>query len=84
MFWKNWKIMSKTDSAGWCWRAFILGPFWYLTKGMCKKGLWLLAVCVVSAGAAIPFVLVYCGARGKSDWYEYKLKESCKINLDEL
>ena len=74
--------MNKTG--GWQWSAFILGPFWYLSKGMITKSMWLLALCLLTCLCAIPFVWIYCGARGRGDLYNYKLKEKSKIDLKEL
>lgn len=76
--------MSKDETSGWDWSAFILGPFWYLTNGMTSKGIWLLVLCVGTLLSAAPFVWIYCGARGKGDLYECKLKQKSKINLDHL
>ena len=75
--------MDKKTS-GWQWSAFILGPFWYLSKGMKVKGIWLLVLCLVTFLCALPFVLIYCGAKGKGDFYDYRLKGKSKINSDEL
>jgi hypothetical protein len=76
--------MSGSETHGWLWISFLLGPFWYLSKGMVAKGIWLLVLCVFTLMAAAPFVWIYCGARGKGDWYDYRLKESSRINLNEL
>ena len=75
-------VESKT--AGWNWIAFILGPFWYFSKGMHVKGFWLVVILFLSCLLAAPFVWVYCGARGQGDWYDYRLKEKSKIDLDEI
>ena len=76
--------MSRRETGGWIWSAFFFGPFWYLVKGMITKGIWLLVLCLLTCFLAAPFVWVYCGARGKGDWYDYRLKEKSKIDLEEL
>jgi len=76
--------MSKYRTSWWHWPSFIFGPFWYLSKGMTTKGMWLLVLCIVTLCCAVPFVYIYCGARGKGDWYNYRLKGKSKIDLDEL
>ena len=64
--------------------AFILGPFWYLSKGMTSKGLCLLVICMITFLTTIPFIWVYCGIKGQNDWYEYQLKTRGKYSLDRL
>ena len=76
--------MVRNETGGWHWSAFFLGPFWYLSKGMISKGIWLLVLCVVTIFTASPFVLFYCGAKGKGDWYSYRLREKSKINFNNL
>ncbi|MBW6520876.1 MAG: hypothetical protein K0A99_07675 [Desulfoarculaceae bacterium] len=75
-------VESKT--AGWDWGAFFLGPFWYLSKGMKAKGVWLLIFSVFSCFMAAPFIWVYCGARGRGDLYDYSLQKRSRINLNEI
>ena len=76
--------MVKNKTSGWQWSSFILGPFWYLSKGMISKGLWLIALCVVTLLCSVPFVWIYCGARGRGDWYDYRLKRQSRIDIDEI
>jgi hypothetical protein len=76
--------MVSDERGGWSWQAFILGPFYYISKGMIKKGVWLLVLVLFSLLTASPFVWIYCGARGKGDWYDYRLREKSRINLNEL
>jgi len=76
--------MTKRETGGWSWLSFILGPFWYLSKEMTIKGIWLLVLCVVTLFMAAPFVWLYCGAKGKGDWYSQRLREKSKINLNNL
>jgi len=61
------------ESGGWKWSAAVFGPFWYLSKGMTTKGIWLLLLCFATVLCAAPFVWIYCGSRGKGDWYDYRL-----------
>ena len=76
--------MSNNETGGWDWAAFLLGPFWYLSKGMTKKGIWLLVLCVITVFTATPFILIYCGAKGKGDLYSSRLREKSRVNLDNL
>ena len=79
------KVMAvESKTAGWNWMAFILGPFWYFSKGMHVKGFWLIVISLLSCFLAVPFIRGYCGARGHGDWYDFRLKEKSKINLDEI
>jgi len=36
--------MGSDERGGWSWAAFVLGPFWYISKGMTKKGIWLMVL----------------------------------------
>ncbi len=76
--------MGKNESGGWDWLAFLLGPFWYLWKGMTNKGIWLLVICIVTFLCAVPFIWIYCGAKGKGDLYEYRLKQKSRFDIDKL
>jgi hypothetical protein len=40
---------------------------------MTTKGIWLSILCVVSMFLALPFVFIYCGAKGKGDLYNFEL-----------
>ncbi len=70
--------------AGWDWFANLLGPFWYFSKGMAGKGLWLLLVCMVTLGLGAPFVWIYCGAKARSDYFEYQLRKKNRYDVNEL
>lgn len=59
----------------WHWPAFLLGPIWYLTHGMIRKGTWLSVICLVTLFVALPFILLYCGTRGLGDLYNLELQE---------
>lgn len=71
-------------TSGWHWPAFLLGPIWYFTKGMILKGFWLSILCVVTVFLAAPFIWIYCGARGKGDWYDYRLKRQSQIEINDI
>jgi len=76
--------MDSNERDGWSWVAFVLGPFWYVSKGMTKKGIWLQILCVFSFFTAAPFVWIYCGIRGKSDLYSYRLREKSRLDLSKI
>jgi hypothetical protein len=75
---------ENTLKAGWSWSAFILGPVWYFSKGMAKKGLWLSVFCIITFLCAVPFVWLYCGARGKGDYSEHILQQKSRFNLNKI
>jgi len=70
--------------SGWSWAAFFLGPIWYLSNGLVKKGFIMVLIVVISCFLAIPFILIYCGVKGKSDLYEMNLRTKSRIDLKEL
>lgn len=76
--------MGAYATAGWHWPSFLCGPFWYIAKGMTGKGVLLLILCVVTLFLAVPFVMIYCGARGKGDYYDYGLKQQSRIDLKRI
>jgi len=66
----------------WNWMAFVLGPLWYLRKGLYGKGLVLLALSVCPVWT-LPItllislvVLVYCGVAGNWDHYLWKVERT--------
>jgi len=76
--------MVKFETGGWHWPAFLLGPVWYLYKGMLTKGFFLLTLCIFTAFFAVPIVLIYCGAKGKGDWYDYRIRRHSKIDINKI
>lgn len=76
--------MLINETGGWHWTAFLLGPFWYLSNGMIKKGVWLIVLCIFTMFAAAPFIWIYCGSTGKGDLYSSRLREKSKIDLNNL
>ena len=57
------------------WTAFILGPFWYYIKGMQKKALWLLFLCIITFFLAVPFIWLYCGFKAQRDYDNFLLRK---------
>ena len=76
--------MNQNNKCGWNWASFFLGPLWYISKGMSTKGVCLLILSIVTFFCAVPFLMIYCGSKGNSDWYEYQLKIKSEINMDRL
>jgi hypothetical protein len=66
----------------WSWGAFILGPLWYLRRGLYAKGLVLLALSVCplwtlsTTMLVSAVVLVYCGVMGNWDHYLWKIEQT--------
>lgn len=75
---------AEKSGVGWSWSALLLGPFWYLSNGITKKGIFFLAIVIISVGLAAPFVWIYCAVRAKTDLYEQKLFDKSKFNLDKI
>ena len=75
---------DRLETGGWHWPAFGGGPIWYLYKGMFTKGLWLLVFCLVTCLSALPFIMIYSGARGKGDWTNYRLRKKTKISISNI
>lgn len=78
------KLKQMNQIRGWSWAAFFAGPFWYISKGMPVKGLWLLFLCIITLFCALPFVCFYCAARGKRDWYNKALRERSYVDIKQL
>ena len=57
------------------WPPLLLGPFWYIYKGMWAKGGILLGVGFFTGGMLIPFLSLYTGFYGNYDYYLYKVKK---------
>lgn len=57
------------------WPPLLLGPFWYIYKGMWAKGGILLGVGFFTGGMLIPFLSLYAGFYGNYDYYLYKVKK---------
>jgi len=57
------------------WAALLFGPFWYLYKGMWKKGLLMIVLGVlVGGGVPLIFFWIYCARAGTYDYYLLKIK----------
>jgi hypothetical protein len=78
------KNIRTIPSGGWSWSALLLGPFWYLSHGLTKKGLFLLAIALLSVGLAAPFIWVYCAVRAKTDFYECHLSDRSRYDIDKI
>ena len=76
--------MASIKRYGWHWQAFLLGPFWYINKGMTVKGTWLIILCIATFLLASPFILLYCGSKGRGDFYNFKMREKSSINVNKL
>jgi hypothetical protein len=72
------------SQAGWSWSALLLGPFWYLSNGLTKKGLFLLAIALLSVGLAAPFIWIYCAVRAKTDLYERRLFDKTRFDINKI
>lgn len=77
-------MATEDKPTGWHWFAFLFGPFWYLVNGMTSKALWLLLVCTLTFGLAAPFVWIFCGAKGRRDHWEYRLRSKNRYDIDRL
>jgi len=77
-------VQQKSNNTGWSWLALLIGPFWYLSNGLTKKGLFLLAIALFSVGLGAPFVWVYCAVRGKSDLYERQLFDKTRFDVSKI
>jgi hypothetical protein len=66
----------------WNWRAFVLGPIWYLKRGLYAKGLVLLALTLIPIGTLTTTLvlsmaaLFYCGLAGDWDEYLWRVKRT--------
>ena len=76
--------LARDERGGWHWPAFLIGPIWYFSKGMTIKGIWLSVICLITLFLAVPFIALYCGARGKSDYYEYRLRQKTVFDLTKI
>ena len=72
------------SESGWNWLAFLAGPFWYLSNGLVKKGLLLLALVVITVGFGIPLICFYCGAKGNSDLHDKMVAAKGSFDLTRI
>ncbi len=77
-------MQQESNDTGWSWLALLVGPFWYLTHGLTKKGLILLSITLLSVGLAAPFVWIYCAVRAKTDLYESRLFNKSRFDVDTI
>ncbi|MBI4276991.1 MAG: DUF2628 domain-containing protein [Armatimonadetes bacterium] len=57
----------------WNWAAVILGPLWYLLKGLWVHFMILSGVLLLSFGVLLPFVWLYCALKADEDLLEFRL-----------
>lgn len=65
----------KVKKRGWNFAALLLGPFWYIHRGMREKGVRLLIIVIATVGLGIIPVWIYCGYNANKYFYNY-LKNS--------
>ncbi|MER3456881.1 MAG: hypothetical protein C4304_08405 [candidate division GAL15 bacterium] len=56
----------------WNWAAAILGPFWYLWRGLWGHFCVLAAVVLLTGGLLAPLVWLYCAVKANEDWWELR------------
>jgi hypothetical protein len=56
----------------WNWAAALLGPFWYLWRGLWAHFCVLVATVLLSGGLLLPFVWLYCAVKANEDAWEYR------------
>ncbi|MDR7427866.1 MAG: DUF2628 domain-containing protein [Armatimonadota bacterium] len=58
---------------GWNWAAAVLGPFWYLLRGLWVHAVILLSLVFVSGGLFIPLVWLYAALKADEDLQEFRI-----------
>ncbi len=58
---------------GWNWAAAVLGPFWYLLRGLWVHATILLTLVFVSGGLFIPLVWLYAALKADEDLQEFRI-----------
>jgi hypothetical protein len=53
----------------------VAGPFWYIYRGLCAKGLILLLLSIVTLGLGVFPVWLYCGYNANKDFYKYLIRK---------
>ncbi len=76
--------MNAYRTSGWSWSAFLLGPLWYILNGIVTKGAMLSLLAIATLGLSLPFLMIYCGARGQGDLYDHTLKRQSKLDPNNL
>jgi hypothetical protein len=56
----------------WNWAAALLGPFWYLWRGLWAHFCALSAVVLLTGGLLAPFVWLYCALKANEDLWELR------------
>lgn len=62
------------QKSGWNTSAALLGPFWYLFRGMTPKGTVMLFITLGTIGIGLIPIWIYCGFNANKDFYRF-LKE---------
>ncbi len=59
----------------WNWLAFILGPFWYVARGLWVHATIMFGLILLSGGVLVPFVWLYCALKATEDGLEFQIQE---------
>ncbi|OLD44898.1 MAG: hypothetical protein AUI83_16790 [Armatimonadetes bacterium 13_1_40CM_3_65_7] len=57
------------------WWALLLGPFWYLAKGLWVFASILFTIVLLSGGILIPFVWLYAGLKADEDLLDARIAQ---------
>ncbi len=57
------------------WWALVLGPFWYLAKGLWVYASILFTIVFLSGGILIPFVWLYAGLKADEDLLDARIAQ---------
>jgi len=71
------KIM--VQKSGWNTVAALAGPFWYLSRRMVGRGLFMLLLCLATLGIGVLPVWIYCGFYGNRDFYRHLKQKGISI-----
>ena len=68
-------LVAECKTDGWNWPAFLIGPFWYMIKGMWGKGFkYLLILFLVSWTGIGPIIMWFVmGAKFNKEYFEHLL-----------
>jgi len=57
------------------WWALLLGPFWYLARGLWVLASLLFTIVLLSGGILIPFVWLYAGLKADEDLVDARIAQ---------
>lgn len=57
------------------WWALLLGPFWYLARGMWVLASILFTIVLLSGGILVPFVWLYAGLKANEDFLDARIAQ---------